>query len=63
LDGGFAYLMAPVTLTYIKAGKPLNFLGMITITLRKREAKSGREPIHETDSTTRKRALPLIMRS
>jgi ketosteroid isomerase-like protein len=38
LAGGFAYLVAPVTLTYIKAGKPVNFLGMITITLRKRES-------------------------
>ena len=35
-DGGFAYLVAPVTLSYIKAGKPVNFLGMITMTLRKR---------------------------
>jgi ketosteroid isomerase-like protein len=37
-DGGFAYLVAPVTLSYIKAGKPVNFLGMITMTLRKRES-------------------------
>jgi ketosteroid isomerase-like protein len=38
LDGGFAYLVAPVTLTYMKAGNPANLLGMITITLRKRES-------------------------
>lgn len=37
-DGGFAYLVAPVTLSYIKAGKPVDFLGMITMTLRKRES-------------------------
>jgi ketosteroid isomerase-like protein len=37
-DGGFAYLVAPVTLSYIKAGKPVNFLGMITMTLRRRES-------------------------
>ena len=36
-DAGFAYLVAPVTLSYIKAGKPVNFPGMITMTLRKRE--------------------------
>ena len=37
-DGEFAYLVAPVTLSYIKAGKPVNFAGMITLTLRKRES-------------------------
>jgi ketosteroid isomerase-like protein len=37
-EGGFAYLVAPVTLSYIKAGKPVKFLGMITMTLRKRES-------------------------
>jgi hypothetical protein len=37
-DGGFAYLLAPVTLSYTKAGSPVNFLGMITVTLRKRES-------------------------
>ena len=37
-DGGSAYLVAPVTLSYIKAAKPVNFLGMITITLRNRES-------------------------
>ena len=36
--GGFAYLVAPVTLSYIKAGKPVNFLATITMTLRKRES-------------------------
>jgi hypothetical protein len=35
-----ATVVAPVTLSYIKAGKPVNFLGMLTMTLRKRE--SGR---------------------
>jgi ketosteroid isomerase-like protein len=34
-DGGYAYLVAPVTLSYTKAGKPLNSLGTITMTLRK----------------------------
>jgi ketosteroid isomerase-like protein len=37
-DGGFAYLVAPVTLSYIKTGKPVNFRGTITMTLRKRES-------------------------
>jgi ketosteroid isomerase-like protein len=36
-DAGFAYLVAPVTLSYIKAGKPVDFPGTITLTLRKRE--------------------------
>jgi ketosteroid isomerase-like protein len=39
LDAGFAYLVAPVTLSYIKAGKPVNFPGTLTLTLRK--GKSG----------------------
>ena len=38
LDGGFAYLVAPVTLAYVKAGKPVNFPGVITLTLRKGES-------------------------
>ena len=38
VDGGFAYLVAPVTLSYIRAGKPVNFPGMITLTLRKRQS-------------------------
>ena len=37
-DGGFAYLVAPVTLSYTKAGKPVNFFGTITMTLRKWES-------------------------
>jgi len=37
-DGGFAYLVAPGTLSYIKAGKPVNFFGTITMVLRKRES-------------------------
>jgi len=37
-DGGFAYLVAPVTLSYLKGGKPVNFLGTITMILRKRES-------------------------
>jgi hypothetical protein len=32
LDAGFAYLVAPVTLSYIKAGKPVNFPGTLTLT-------------------------------
>jgi ketosteroid isomerase-like protein len=38
VDTTLAYLVAPVTLSYIKAGKPVNFLGMITMTLRKEES-------------------------
>ena len=34
----FAYLVAPVTLSYVKAGKPVNFPGTVTITLRKGES-------------------------
>lgn len=37
-DGGFAYLVAPVTLSYMKGGKPVNFPGSITMTLRKQES-------------------------
>ena len=37
-DADSAYLVAPVTLSYTKAGKPVNFPGMITLTLRKRES-------------------------
>jgi ketosteroid isomerase-like protein len=33
--GGFAYLVSPVTLSYIKDGKPTDFRGTITLTLRK----------------------------
>ena len=39
VDAGFAYLVAPVTLSYVKAGQPVNFPGIITMTLRK--GKSG----------------------
>lgn len=35
LDGGFAYLVARITLTYIKAGKSVEFPGTLTMTLRK----------------------------
>jgi ketosteroid isomerase-like protein len=38
LDGGFAYLVAPATLSYVKESKPVNFPGTITLTLRKRES-------------------------
>lgn len=37
-DGGFAYLVAPVTLSYTKAGKPANFPGILTMTLHKGES-------------------------
>lgn len=37
-DSGFAYLVAPVTLSYIKAGMPVNFPGIITMTFRKEES-------------------------
>src|SRR5579859_4767975 len=33
IDSGFAYLVAPVTLSYTKAGKAVNFPGTITMTL------------------------------
>ena len=38
VEGGFAYLVAPVTLSYIKGGNPVHFPGMITMTLQKRES-------------------------
>ena len=38
VDAGFAYLVAPVTLSYKKAGKPVNFLGILTLTLRKEKS-------------------------
>jgi ketosteroid isomerase-like protein len=38
IDGGSAYLVAPVTLSYIKAGQPVNFPGIITMILRKGES-------------------------
>jgi len=34
-DAGYAYLVAPVTLAYIKDGKPVDFPGIITMTLQK----------------------------
>lgn len=37
-DRGFAYLVAPVVLSYIKEGKPVDFPGTITMTLRKQES-------------------------
>ena len=37
-DGRYAYLVAAVTLAYIKAGKPVDFLGIITMTLHKGES-------------------------
>lgn len=37
-DAGYAYLVAPVTLSYIKAGKLVNFLGIITMTLHKEDS-------------------------
>lgn len=35
VDESFAYLVAPVTLSYTKAGKRISFPGTLTITLRK----------------------------
>ena len=37
-DGRYAYLVAPVTLAYIKADKPVDFRGIITMTLHKGES-------------------------
>lgn len=37
-DAAFAYLVAPVTLSYTKAAKPVNFPGVITMTLRRGES-------------------------
>jgi hypothetical protein len=34
-DAGHAYLVAPVTLSYIKAGKPVDFPGTLAMTLKK----------------------------
>jgi ketosteroid isomerase-like protein len=34
-EAGYAYLVAPVTLSYIKAGKPVDFGGILTMTLQK----------------------------
>ena len=36
IDGDVAYLVGPVTLSYIRADKPVNFPGLLTMTLRKR---------------------------
>jgi ketosteroid isomerase-like protein len=38
VDGGFAYLVAPVTLSYNKAGKTVDFTGIITLTFRKEKS-------------------------
>lgn len=35
LNGEFAYLVSPVTLSYVKAGKAIDFPGTLTMTLRK----------------------------
>lgn len=37
-DAGYAYLVAPVTLSYIKAAKPVNVRGIITMTLHNGES-------------------------
>ena len=34
---GYAYLVTPVTLSFLKAGKPVKDLGLLTMTLRKAE--------------------------
>lgn len=41
VDGDFAYLVAPVTLSYRRAGKSVEFPGTITLTLRKRTSGWG----------------------
>jgi ketosteroid isomerase-like protein len=38
LDAGYAYLVAPVTLSYIEAGKVVHFFGIITMSFHKGEA-------------------------
>jgi ketosteroid isomerase-like protein len=38
IGSGFAYLVAPVTLSYTRAGKAVNSPGTITLTLHKRES-------------------------
>ena len=40
-DAGFAYLVTPVTLSYIRAGKPVDFPGTLTLILRKAESGWG----------------------
>ncbi|MBS0578122.1 MAG: DUF4440 domain-containing protein [Proteobacteria bacterium] len=41
VEGAVAYLVAPVTLSYRRAGQRVNFPGTITITLRTQEPGSG----------------------
>lgn len=38
VDGEFACLLAPVALSYNKAGKVVNFPGIVTLTLRKEKS-------------------------
>jgi ketosteroid isomerase-like protein len=38
LDGRFAYLVAPITLSYSKAGKPVDFAGTLALALRKADS-------------------------
>jgi ketosteroid isomerase-like protein len=35
IDSGYAYLVAPTTLTYTKAGKPVTDKGLVTMSLKK----------------------------
>jgi len=38
VESGYAYFVAPVTLSFNKAGKPVTDIGVITMALRKSEA-------------------------
>lgn len=37
ISSGYAYLVAPVTLSFLKAGKPVKDVGVLTMTLQKAE--------------------------
>jgi hypothetical protein len=37
IGSGYAYLVTPVTLSFLKAGKPVKDVGVLTMTLRKAE--------------------------
>ncbi len=38
ISSGYAYLVTPVTLSFLKAGKPVKDMGVLTMTLRNAEA-------------------------
>lgn len=38
VDGGYAYVVTPVTLAFSKSGKPIKEAAVVTLTLKKAEA-------------------------